>query len=111
MIVRVLLDECTPRKLRRELPDHVVRTVPEMGWGGTKNGALLRRAAEDGFDVLLTVDANMEYQQNTNTLPVAMVVLAARSNSIIDLRPLMPELRELLPNIEPGRLYRIGLAE
>jgi hypothetical protein len=86
--VRVLLDECTPRKLRRELPGHTVRTVPELGWGGTKNGALLRRAAEEEFDVLLTVDANMEFQQNTTSLPVAVIVLLARSNSIDDLQPL-----------------------
>jgi len=62
------------------------------------------------LDVLLTVDSNMEFQQNTDNLPVAVVVLVARSNSIIELLPLMPELRELLPNIEPGRLYRIGPA-
>lgn len=107
--MRVLLDECTPRKVRRELPGHTVRTVPEMGWGGTKNGALLRRAADE-FDVLLTVDSNMEFQQNTDTLPVAVIVLVARTNDVEDLRPLMPELRELLPNIEPGRLYRVDPA-
>ncbi len=66
--MRVLLDECVPRKLRREFPGHEVRTVTEMGWGGTRNGALLRRAAGE-FDLLLTVDTNLEYQQNTSALP------------------------------------------
>lgn len=96
-----------PHKLRRELPDHEVRTVVEMGWGGTRNGALLRRAAAE-FDVFLTVDSNLEYQQDTAALPVAVVVLAAFSNDIDVLRPLMPELRALLPTVEHGRLYRVG---
>ncbi len=98
-----------PRKLHRELPDHEVRTVVEMGWGGTKNGALLRRAAGE-FDVLLTVDANLEHQQDTATLPIPVVVLAAFSNDINLLRPLMPQVRELLPTLQPGRLYRVGPA-
>jgi hypothetical protein len=102
----VLLDECTPRKLRRDLPEHEVRTVGEMGWGGTKNGALLARAAGE-FDVLLTVDSNMEFQQNTATLPLAIVVLVAVKNDIVLLRPLMPQVRELLPTVEKGRLYHV----
>jgi hypothetical protein len=106
----VLLDECTPRKLRRDLPGHEVRTVGEMGWGGTKNGALLQRAAGE-FDVLLTVDANIEFQQNPALLPIAVVVLVALSNDIEVLRPLMPQVCELLPTIEPGRLYHVGASE
>lgn len=105
--MRVLLDECVPRKLRRELPDHDVRTVVEMGWSGTKNGALLQRAAGD-FDVLLTVDSNLEYQQDTATLAIPVVVLVAFSNDINYLRPLMPRVREVLSALEPGRLYPVG---
>ncbi len=84
-----------------------MRTVPEMGWSGTKNGALLRKAA-GAFDVLLPVDSNMEFQQNTAELPVAVIVLVAYKNDVDLLRPLMPQVRELLPFIEPGRLYHIG---
>lgn len=80
-----------------------------MGWGGTRNGALLRKAATE-FDVLLTVDSNMEFQQNLSDLPLAVIVLVAFRNDIDLLRPLMPQVRELLPTIEPGRLYRIGPA-
>lgn len=61
--MRVLLDECVPRALRQDLPGHDVKTVGEAGWAGVKNGALLR-LAETAFDVLLTVDRNLEYQQN-----------------------------------------------
>lgn len=105
--MRVLLDECLPKKLRRELPEHEVRTVGEMGWGGTKNGALLRKAAGE-FDFLLTIDGNLPYQQNPTILPLAVVVLVSYSNAIGGLRPLIPALRELMPNIEPGRLYHVG---
>lgn len=108
--MRVLLDECTPQKLRRDLPEHEVRTVGEMGWRGTKNGALLLRAGAE-FDVLLTVDANMEFQQNIALLPLAVVVLVAFKNDIDLLRPLMPQVRELLPTIERGRLYHVRAME
>jgi hypothetical protein len=77
-----------------------------MGWGGTKNGALLRQAAGE-FDLLLTVDTNLEHQQNTSALPIAVVVLLSFSNDVDVLRPLMPQVREVLPVVEPGRLYRI----
>jgi predicted nuclease of predicted toxin-antitoxin system len=107
--MRVLLDECVPRKLRRDLPEHEVRTVVEAGWGGTTNGALLRRAARE-FDVLLTVDTNVEHQQNMAALPIAVIVRAAFSNDVDVLRPLMPQVGELLPKVEPGRFYRVGPA-
>jgi hypothetical protein len=107
--VRVLLDECVPRKVRHELPEHELRTVVEAGWSGEKNGQLLRLAAEQ-FDVFLTVDANVQYQQNLAGLSIAVVVLLAVSNDINLLRPLMPQVRELLPNVQPGMLYRIEAA-
>jgi hypothetical protein len=105
----VLLDECVPRKVRHELPEHELRTVVEAGWSGEKNGQLLRLAAEQ-FDVFLTVDANVQYQQNLAGLSIAVVVLLAVSNDINLLRPLMPQVRELLPNVQPGMLYRIEAA-
>lgn len=86
---------------------HVVRTLLEMGWDGLKNGALLARAGAE-FDVLLTADANMEFQQNLANLPISIIVLVAYSNDVNALRPLMGAVRDLLPIIEPGRLYRIG---
>lgn len=79
-----------------------------MAWDGTKNGALLRRAASE-FDVLLTVDSNLEYQQDTHSLPIAVVVLVAFSNDADTLRPMMSTVRDLLTALEPGRLYRVGL--
>jgi len=87
----VLLDECIPRKLRNELPGHEVRTVVEMGWAGTRNGDLLRRASAD-FDVFLTVDQGIEFQQSLKGIDIAVVVMVTRSNDIDDLRPLLPNV-------------------
>jgi Domain of unknown function (DUF5615) len=104
----VLLDECVPRRLRRELPGHDVRTVNEMGWSGVKNGPLLRRAAQE-FDVFLTVDQGVEYQQNLVGLDLAIIVMVAISNDIDDLRPLMPRVREMLNSVSPGILFKVKI--
>ena len=99
--MRVLLDECVPRPLRAELSRHEVKTVAEAGWAGVKNGALLQLAATQ-FDVLLTVDRNLEYQQNFLGLTIAVVVIVARSNDIDVLRPLMPAVRQALLTAKSG---------
>ena len=105
--MRILLDESLPVELRDELPDHDARTVQAMGWSGLKNGELLARAA-DSFDVLFTADQNLPHQQNIRKLPIAVVVLAARSNRIQDLRPLIPELRSALSSLRPRSLVKVG---
>jgi len=104
--MRVLLDECLPRKLKREVQAEVVRTVPEMGWAGTKNGSLLR-LAEREFDVFLANDQNLEHQQNLKTFDLAVVVLVAFTNDIEDLRPLMPAANEALRVISPREIRYI----
>lgn len=87
--MRLLLDECVPRRLKRELRDHEARTVQDLGWAGIKNGALLR-FANGQFDVLLTVDQGIEYQQNLSDLSISVVGMMAPSNDVDDLRPLLP---------------------
>ena len=94
--MRVLLDGCVPRALRAELSGHEVKTVAEAGWAGLKNGALLQLAATR-FDVLLTVDRNLEYQQNFAGLTIAVIVIDVPSNDIAVARPLMPAVLEALP--------------
>ena len=106
--MRVLLDECVPRKLKRELPGHDVRTVTEMGWSGIKNGPLLRRASQE-FEVFLTVDQGVEYQQNLVGLDLAVIVMVAKTNDIDDLQPLMPRVREALGEITPGRVVKVQI--
>ena len=105
--MRILLDESLPAELQAELPGHEIRTVREMGWSGLKNGELLARGANQ-FDVFLTADQNLQYQQNLLTLPVAVVVLAAKSNRIADLRPLIPRLIAALSGLLPRTLKQIG---
>jgi hypothetical protein len=97
--MRLLLDESVPVKFRRALPSHDVRTVVEMGWCGVKNGKLLTLAAS-GFDAFVTVDKNLPYQQNLTTLPVSVIVLAAASNELTALLPLVPELERALSSMK-----------
>jgi predicted nuclease of predicted toxin-antitoxin system len=105
--MRVLLDECVPKRLRRELPDHEVTTVVEMGWAGVKNGKLLALAAT-GFDCFLTVDANIEQQQHLPSLPIAILLIRAVSNELHVLQALAPEIRKALLGVKPLQFHAIG---
>jgi hypothetical protein len=105
--MKVLLDECVPRKLKRELSAHEVLTVTEHGWSGIKNGQLLT-LAEVEFDVFLTVDQNIQYQQNLKAFKIGIVLLVARDNRLQTLLPLMPEVRKVLENIKAGDLIRVS---
>lgn len=107
--MRILLDECLPARLRRDLPGHNVTTVPQAGWASIKNGLLLWHIAASGkFDVFLTMDKNLPHQQRIRDLPFAVVVLRARSNRFEDTHPLMPEVARRLAELRPGQLYAIG---
>ena len=104
--MKVLIDECLPRKLKFELPNHFVQTVPEAGWASKQNGELLRLAQTE-FDVFLTNDRNIEQQQNLKQFDLAFIVLVAPTNDIYDLKPLMPRVNDLLNDIRPGELRSI----
>ena len=104
--MRVLLDECLPRRLKRELAGHEVRTAPEMGWASKRNGELLALAVGQ-FDVFLTADRNLSYQQDLSSFDIAVVVLVARSNRLDDLRPLVPRVLEMLPTAKRRAVTRI----
>ena len=80
--MRLLLDESVPARLRRHLPNHEVRTAVEMGWSGVRNGKLLALAATS-FEAFVTVDKNMPFQQNLQTLPIALVALEPKSYVLI----------------------------
>ena len=103
----MLLDECVPRKLKRELTDHYVRTVTESGWSGFKNGDLLS-LAEVEFDVFLTVDQNLKFQQNLKKFDIGIILLVARNNRLRTLLPLMPEVRKAIDEVKAGDLVRVG---
>lgn len=108
MLIRILLDECVPRPLKRELSDYEIRTVVEMEWSGKKNGELLQLMIQENFTILLTTDQNLRYQQNLQQAGVAVVVFVAPSNRLSDLVGLIPEARNLLNTIAPGEVVEVG---
>jgi len=104
--MRLLLDECVPKRLRHELVGHEVCTVPEMGWSGKKNGELLR-LAESEFDVFVTTDQSLKYQQSVTGMDIAVVVLIASRNKLEFLIPLVPELLRVLVDTIMGDMIEI----
>lgn len=105
--MRVLLDECLPKRLIYELTGHEVVTVPMAGWAGIQNGKLLKRISGN-FDAFVTVDANLAFQQNLKYLLFGIIVLRAPSNKIEDLRPLVPRLLVSLENLTPGQIIEVS---
>ncbi len=104
--MRVLLDECLPRPLKRLISGHSVSTVQERGWSSKKNGELLR-LMRDEIDCFVTSDRNLEYQHDLAAIPFGIIVLIATDNRIATLAPLIPAMLAQLPNIVPGQIYRI----
>jgi hypothetical protein len=105
--MRLLLDENLPHQLRHEIPGHDCVTVAYMGWSGIENGELLSRASDAGFDGVLTKDEGLEYEINPVRLPIAVVVLHAKSNRIDHIRPLVPALLQALTNLPPKQVTHV----
>ena len=105
--MRILLDESVPEKLGRLLVGHSFSTVQRQGWTSVKNGKLLA-LAKDHFDLLLTADKGMEYQQNQETLPVAILVVRASSNRLEDLVRALPAILAALEEIPPRTLRKVA---
>jgi hypothetical protein len=106
--MRILLDESLPNPIRSMLMGHVVRTVVECGWEGVSNGKLLALAAAS-FDVMLTADRNIKYQQNLKTLPVAVVVLVTPDGLLPSFQQLVPKLLVALSQLKPRNLIELQL--
>lgn len=104
--MKVVLDECLPKKLKGELVGHSVRTVPQCRWSGIKNGQLLR-LMEGRFYVFITIDGNLESQQNLKKSPLGFIVLEADDNDIDTLLLLVPKILEALHRIQPGEVIRV----
>ena len=103
--MRVLLDHCVPHVVRTCLTGHEVVTTAYLGWEELSNGKLLRAAADARFDLLLTIDRNMRYQQHVARLPLALLVLHARSSRIEDIAPLLARAMDTIAAVQPGRVY------
>ena len=105
--MRILIDECVDWRLLRDLPNHDVKTVRQMGWTETVNGALLT-LAERNFDVLVTTDKNLSFQQNMVRFRIGVVVLRARSSRLRHLRELLPALLSVLPDVKSGEVHTLS---
>jgi Domain of unknown function (DUF5615) len=106
--MRLLVDECIDRKFIRELSGHEARTVPQMGWAGIKNGKLLALAAAE-FDVFITVDRNLSFQQNLPQFDIAVIVLQALSNRLEELKPLVPGILAAVDTAVQGKAVVISM--
>jgi hypothetical protein len=99
--VKVLLDECVDWRLARDIVGHEVKTARQMGWATIRNGDLLKLATAE-FDAFVTVDRNLAFQQNLNAIPIAVIVLRARTNRLGDLRALVPQLLAAIESARPN---------
>lgn len=99
--MRVLVDECLNWRLSRSLPGHYVKSVAQRGWSGIKNGQLLALAQQE-FDVFITGDRNLSFQQNIVSSKLVVIVLAADGTELYQTMPLMPKVSALLPTLQAG---------
>jgi hypothetical protein len=106
--MRLLLDECVPRPLKRELAGHDVRHVTDMGWSSRRNGELLRLMVDERFDAFVTVDRNLEFQQNLRGAGIGVVLVLTRTNRLKELRPLVPAILDAIAQVTPGTLIKVG---
>jgi hypothetical protein len=104
--MRVLIDECIPRKFKANLTPHDCQTVPEAGFAGKKNGELLG-LAEGNYDVFVTLDKGLEFQQNLAERKIAIVVIRSRSNRLVDIKQHTAACMEAIQTIKPGQLLRV----
>ncbi len=106
--MKILVDECVDWRLSRDIVGHEVKTTRQMGWSIIRNGELLGLAAKQ-FDVFVTVDRNLSFQQNLPAFVIAVIVLRARTNRLSDLQPLVPELLSCIPTARPGAVTYVGV--
>lgn len=104
--MRVILDECLPRRLGWELSGHSVSTVPQAGWAGLSNGKLLSQV-QNNYDAFITIDKNLPAQQVTTAFSFGVVVLRAPSNKLDDLKPLVPQILAALALLKPGQVIPV----
>ena len=107
--MKILIDECLPAALKENLTalGHECQTVRQAGFGSKKNGELLT-LAEGRWNVLLTSDRNIKYQQNMTGRSVSILILCAKSNRMKDLLPLMPACAQALLSIQAGQVVKVG---
>jgi len=105
--MRVLIDECVPRKLKNLLAPHECETVPDAGFAGKKNGELLKLVEPAGFKAFLTIDQGIEYEQNLSKHQIAILLIRPKSSRLEDIAPYVPGIVEALKSVQIGQLIRI----
>ncbi|MCX6598048.1 MAG: hypothetical protein NTV70_16955 [Acidobacteria bacterium] len=106
--MKILLDECVDQRLRLMFPEHDCQTAAYAKLAGLKNGALLAASEAAGFEVLITTDQEIPYQQNLDGRRISILILCAPTNRLVDLKPLVPSILRCLSSIEPGRVLRLS---
>jgi len=94
--MKILIDENLPKRLKADFPEHEIFTVSDMDWNSKKNGELLKLMIDEGFNILLTFDKNLQYQQNFNKYPISVLIFNAEDNTYQNLKKLVPELQKFL---------------
>lgn len=105
--MKILLDHNLDRRLKQYFPDYEVATTHEQGWADMINGDLLASAAAEGFNVMLTADANLKNQQNISGRDIAVLVLRASNNRLVTHADMINQICEALSNIHPGQIIEI----
>src|SRR5580658_8429431 len=105
--MKILIDECVPRKLKPYLTGHACRTVSEAGFSGKKNGILLGLAEANGYEVLVTLDRGIESQQNLRGRRISVLVLRSKSGRLKDLIPLVSDCLKALSTLGQGKVRKI----
>ncbi len=108
--MKILLDHCAPATLRKHLEQHEVKTTRQMGWGRLENGELLSEAQQQ-FDVLISTDSNIKYQQRLADYDISLIVLRGKTNALPSLVELVPQILDLLTRIQPGEVHYLFTEE
>lgn len=104
----ILLDECVTKHRKPYLSDHEVFTVREMKWSGIKNGKLMALCVERGFDILLTIDKNLQHQQNLEKYPITIVILNCLTSTVQELVTFLPALSSQMNQFKKHKAYLIN---
>ena len=107
--MKILLDECVTKRLKPHLSQHEVASVTEKGWSGLKNGQLMAAASGEGFDIILTIDKNLQHQQNIGKYPLIVVILNSPSSKLEMLVTFLPSFEKQIPAFTKGKAYLVEI--
>ncbi len=107
--MKILLDECVTKKLKAFLSDYDCSTVNELQWNGTRNGKLMAKCVEHGFDLLITIDKNLSFQNNVSKFDLIILIMDSPSSKIEYLKKFIPQIKKSIPDYTKGNSYTVTL--